>query len=218
MHSNDLLECPYCFVKYNNGLTKFDNLGKCNSCYRLVAIGEGYNYFELFGFDISFHIDINLLEERLLLKMKQLHPDKITQVNVSNKSQYSSLELKSAIENSALYNAAYSTLKSPIKRIEYILKLYDYSNNKQDLINKLSYQNLLMEALSWREKLDLANTVIDCQKIKSEFSQLANNLIANIGRELDESNKDKAFEGYIELQFINRFIDEIITKEAQLQI
>lgn len=64
----------------------------------------------------EFKINDTLLDRRYKDLQRQLHPDKF--------STKSDLERERSEEASALVNEAFSTLKSPLKRAEYIVSTY----------------------------------------------------------------------------------------------
>ncbi len=73
------------------------------------------NYFQLFGIDHSFNVDLSNLSSRYQSLQKTVHPDKFAHA--------SSQERLLAVHKSAQINDAYQTLKQPLKRAEYILTL-----------------------------------------------------------------------------------------------
>ena len=75
------------------------------------------NYFELYDLQPSFQIDNALVKKKFYELSKRYHPD--FYVNESVEKQAEILEL------STLNNKAYQVLSDPLKRIEYILSLYD---------------------------------------------------------------------------------------------
>ena len=72
------------------------------------------NYFDLFALSHSFELDLAKLSEAYQSLQKTVHPDKFAHA--------SSQEQLLAVQKSANINDAYQTLKTPLKRAEYILQ------------------------------------------------------------------------------------------------
>ena len=73
------------------------------------------NYFEVFALPRRLAIDADELQRRFYALSRQYHPD--FHQGASGEEQ------AKALEASALVNAAYRTLRDPIARIEYLLRL-----------------------------------------------------------------------------------------------
>ena len=97
----------------------------CGECGKVQATTEA-NYFEVFGLPAALHLDTAKLEEEFYRLSRRLHPDLFARA--TDKEQQWSLE------NTSLLNDAYRTLKDPIKRTMYLLKLEgaEYSEEDRD--------------------------------------------------------------------------------------
>jgi len=73
------------------------------------------NYFEFFELPTKLVIDTAALEKKFYALSRQLHPDRFAAKPPS--------EQEAALKKSSLLNDAYRTLKDPIVRTEYLLKL-----------------------------------------------------------------------------------------------
>lgn len=101
------------------------------------------NYFQLFGIDVSFDVDINHLSQSYQTLQKAVHPDRFAHA--------SSQEQLLAVQKSAEINDAYQTLKLPLKRAEYILTLRGVNiPNEQKTFSDTSF---LMQQMELREML-----------------------------------------------------------------
>lgn len=102
------------------------------------------NYFQLFGIEIFFDVDLNQLSQTYQSLQKAVHPDKFAHA--------SSQEQLIAVQKSAEINDAYQTLKQPLKRAEYILTLRGVDlPNEQHTFGDTSF---LMRQMELREMLD----------------------------------------------------------------
>lgn len=101
------------------------------------------NYFQLFGIEISFDVDLNQLSQTYQTLQKAVHPDRFAHA--------SSQDQLLAVQKSAEINDAYQTLKSPLKCAEYILILrgVDMPNEQ----HSFSDNAFLMQQMELREML-----------------------------------------------------------------
>jgi molecular chaperone HscB len=72
-------------------------------------------YFEVFGLPAKLHIDTVALEKQFYAQSRKLHPDRF--------ASRPAVEQEEALRQSSLLNDAYRTLKDPILRTQYLLKL-----------------------------------------------------------------------------------------------
>ena len=79
------------------------------------------NYFELLSLERAYKIDLVNLDVNYLAASKKHHPD------FSNSAIFDA----NALKQSAMVNQAYSTLKDPFQRAEYLLKLEDGKNSEE---------------------------------------------------------------------------------------
>ena len=73
------------------------------------------NFFELFGLPVSYDVDLNQVQHHYMELQKQVHPDKFA--NASDQEKRLSMQQTSWI------NEAQTTLKDPVLRATYLLKL-----------------------------------------------------------------------------------------------
>jgi molecular chaperone HscB len=86
----------------------------CRSCHRLQESSRELDHFRRFGVPMSYRVNPAALEERLLLLSRDIHPDYFTLAPADQ--QVLSIDLASRL------NDAYSTLRDPFKRAEYLLE------------------------------------------------------------------------------------------------
>jgi molecular chaperone HscB len=73
------------------------------------------NYFEFFDLPCKLTLDVPALEKKFYTLSRKLHPDRFASKPVA--------EQEAALAKSSLLNDAYRTLKDPILRTQYLLKL-----------------------------------------------------------------------------------------------
>ena len=124
------------------------------------------NYFDYFGLETKFDIDMDELDSKYLNLQYKNHPDSYDNHTQKINTQHYSI----------LLNEAYHALKSPLKRAEYLLSLF---LKKCDIMKPSP--ELLMEVFEMREQAKqndpfLSATYDNCiEKIKEAFSK--NNFI-----------------------------------------
>jgi molecular chaperone HscB len=87
----------------------------CSGCGRVLPAKSDITYFDVFTLPRKLTLDVAALEREFYRLSRLLHPDAYARA--------SQQEQESSLANSSLLNDAYRTLKDPIKRTEYLLKL-----------------------------------------------------------------------------------------------
>src|SRR5579862_9370578 len=86
----------------------------CSSCGK-VQPPVPADYFSFFGFPRKLNLDTALLEKEFYVLSRHLHPDVFGQADEQERAW--------SLEQSSMLNDAYRTLKDPIKRTEYLLRI-----------------------------------------------------------------------------------------------
>ena len=86
----------------------------CSSCGK-VQPAAPVDYFMFFGFPRKLELDTAALEREFYALSRRLHPDSFVQSPTQ--------EREWSLEQSSMQNDAYRTLKDPIKRTQYLLRL-----------------------------------------------------------------------------------------------
>jgi molecular chaperone HscB len=86
----------------------------CPHCNKIQP-PPGGDYFSVFGLEPRLHIDLAGLEREFHRLSRKLHPDRFARA-AENEREWS-------LADTALLNDAYRTLKDPVRRTEYLLKL-----------------------------------------------------------------------------------------------
>ena len=101
------------------------------------------NFFELFQLPVSYDVDMNKIQQHYIDLQKQVHPDKYT----SGTDQ----EKRLSMQQTSWINEAQATLKDPVARATYLLKLKGTDIN---LENETTMDaGFLMQQLELRERL-----------------------------------------------------------------
>ncbi len=100
--------CWSCSIGHNDS-TLF-----CPHCSKIQP-PPGGDYFSVFGLEPKLNLDLAALEHEFHRLSRKLHPDRFARAE-ENEKEWS-------LADTALLNDAYRTLKDPIRRTEYLLKL-----------------------------------------------------------------------------------------------
>ncbi len=87
----------------------------CERCVKVQPVSKELDYFSCLGIPRRLNIDPNQLETKFYGLSRALHPDFF--------QTKSDAEQAISLGNSAMLNTAYRTLKDPIQRAEYLLRL-----------------------------------------------------------------------------------------------
>jgi molecular chaperone HscB len=88
---------------------------QCPSCVKLQPLGRNSDYFSVMGLPRKLDIDARVLEPVFHALSRRFHPDVYRAA--------SGRERVIALENSALLNQAYRTLRDPVERAAYLVQL-----------------------------------------------------------------------------------------------
>jgi molecular chaperone HscB len=102
------IACWACSVAHNDS-TLF-----CPHCSKIQP-PPGGDFFQVFGLERGFQVDLPALEQEFHRLSRRVHPDRFARAG-ENERQWS-------LADTALLNDAYRTLKDPLYRTEYLLKL-----------------------------------------------------------------------------------------------
>ncbi|GAB1721438.1 MAG: Co-chaperone protein HscB (Hsc20) [Nitrospira sp.] len=115
----------------------------CDRCVKVQPVSKDLDYFTCFGLPRRLVIDTQVLEAKFYELSRAFHPD-----FYQNKSD---AEQSISLDNSAMLNTAYRTLRDPIQRAEYLLDLEAGSVKE---IRTSPPADLFEEILELQETLD----------------------------------------------------------------
>ena len=100
---------------WNCQSTTVDSSPFCAQCVKIQPVGPDADYFLCLGLPRLLTIQPKELERRFHELSRKYHPDFF--------QQRSEKEKEISLENSAYLNSAYRTLRDPIRRVEYLIRL-----------------------------------------------------------------------------------------------
>jgi molecular chaperone HscB len=115
------IACWSCSIGHNDS-TLF-----CPHCSKIQP-PPGGDYFSVFGLEPKLNLDLPALEHEFHRLSRKLHPDRFARA-LDNEKQWS-------LADTALLNDAYRTLKDPLRRTEYLLKLLGAEISAEDERNE----------------------------------------------------------------------------------
>src|ERR1700758_1304968 len=144
--------CWSCSVAHNES-TLF-----CPHCSKIQP-PPGADFFSVFGLAPRLNLDLSSLEKEFHRLSRKLHPDRFARAAVN--------EREWSLADTALLNDAYRTLKDPLRRTEYLLKLMgaeigeehsgkdrrDPSRVPADLLEEAFDLNMQLEEMRMSQKM-----------------------------------------------------------------
>ncbi|MDG2159312.1 MAG: Fe-S protein assembly co-chaperone HscB [Gammaproteobacteria bacterium] len=160
------------------------------------------NFFELFNINISIDINKSELDEKVKIFQTQFHPDKY--------ANGSDLEKRLALQISSHVNDGYKVLGDIVLRIEYILKINNFTKDESKTINDI---NFLREQIEYNELVESLEENFDKDIIDEHLSKirlLLKNTIDSIKLYFDSEDYENMWQNLSKLRFYTKNINELI--------
>lgn len=169
------------------------------------------NFFELFGLSVTYDVNLNQVQQQYMALQKKVHPDNF--VNGSNQEKRISMQQTSWI------NEAQTTLKDPVLRAIYLLKLngVDFSLENETTMDAA----FLMQQLEMRERLENIKSEPDpldqLDNIAKEVKVKTKTMMASFAQSFENEQLDEAREWIRKLQFMQKAKNEINQLAANIE-
>lgn len=161
------------------------------------------NHFELFGLAPAFQIDLTQLEQSYRDLQAQVHPDKHAHLG--------DVERRLAMQWATHANEAYQTLRQPLARARYLLRLNGVESDEAS--NTAMSPAFLMEQMEWREAIGeakAADAIDDLERLDSRLRAEMQQRHERLRQSLDEARDFAvAAEQVRELKFMEKLREEI---------
>jgi molecular chaperone HscB len=169
------------------------------------------NFFELFQLPVSYDVDMNKIQQHYMDLQKQVHPDKYT----SGTDQ----EKRLSMQQTSWINEAQATLKDPVARATYLLKLKGMDIN---LENETTMDaGFLMQQLELRERLgnikDEKDPLDSLDQMSKELKSATQDMMKSFSDSYEADEIDDAREWIRKLQFMQKAKREIDILSADLE-
>ena len=169
------------------------------------------NFFELFDLPVSYDVDLSKIQQHYMALQKQVHPDKFA----SGTDQ----EKRLSMQQTSWINEAQATLKDPVLRATYLLKLKGTDIN---LENETTMDaGFLMQQLELRERLENIKNEDDpldvLDGLSKELKSSIDHMMKSFSQSYQADQIDDAREWIRKLQFMQKAIKEINTLSADIE-
>jgi molecular chaperone HscB len=158
------------------------------------------NFFELFGLAPAFALDVARLEAAYRDIQSKVHPDRFARAGDA--------ERRASMQMTTQVNEAYRTLKSPVKRAQYLLALkgVDVAFETDTAMPK----DFLMQQMELREQLEEAKSAAALDSIKKSLADEKGEIEKQIGEQLDAKEDVTAARALVrKLMFFDRLAEEV---------
>lgn len=160
-------------------------------------------HFDLFQLPATYAIDRERLDSAYRELQNTVHPDRFASKTES--------EQRVAMQWATQANEAYQTLKHPVNRGVYLLKLQGI--DALDAMNTQMAPAFLMQQMEWREALDdarAAKSVSALDSLTDELRSAHKRIEAELARHIDEAQDfEAARETVRQLRFMDKLLAEV---------
>jgi len=149
---------------------------------------------------MQFNIDLDRLQKSYRIIQAEIHPDKFVSASQIEKNQ--------SLIKSTEINDAYQTLKNPIKRARYLIKI----NLNSEENNSILPHSFLIQQMEWEEHLEsISEQKSELEKFRLLINGEYQRNLSNLESVCDtDKNWDGAMGILNEIQFIDKLNYKII--------
>jgi molecular chaperone HscB len=161
------------------------------------------NHFDLLGIPVAFRLDAPQLESRYRELQSRVHPDRF--------AAGTGVERRLAMQWATRANEAYRTLRDPVARARYVLRLKGYETEEES--NTAMPADFLMQQMEWREAVAGARASGDgaaLARLRGELQAARAEMLALLERAIDrDANFDAGCSLVRKLRFLEKLEEEI---------
>ena len=169
------------------------------------------DHFSLFNLPPSFRVDTSVLDQRYREAQARVHPDRYVQAGDA--------ERRLSLQWATRVNEAYQTLKKPLSRAQYLLKIRNRPIDAEN--NAAMPADFLMEQMEWREAVAEARTAREQDELEQLHSRVKQRMSARyeeLGALLDDQQDYvKAADRVRRLMFLEKLLFDIDDAIAVLE-
>ncbi|XVF55901.1 hypothetical protein PTKIN_Ptkin06aG0073600 [Pterospermum kingtungense] len=173
----------------------------CDSCRSIQPVDLSIDYFQIFGLEKKYDIEVEGLEGKYKDWQKKLHPDL-----VHSKSEK---EREYAAEQSSRVIDAYRTLNKPLSRAIYLLRLEGVDVDEEQTV---SHPELLTEIMEIREAVEEAADSQTLNQIQYEMEKKLEESSNSFANAYQSRNFDEALNCIQRMTYYQRASEEILKK------
>jgi len=168
-----------------------------------MQIDFSKNHFELFHLPVVYPIDLPGLEQAYREVQREVHPDRFANTTAT--------EQRMAAQWATQVNEAYRTLKSPLARGRYLLKLHGIDTEEES--NTAMPVDFLVQQMEWRESVESAKQSKDevtLERLTSQKREEEKRLFVLLASQLgNDATRADARETVRKLRFLEKLGEEI---------
>jgi molecular chaperone HscB len=178
----------------------------CATC-KAVQPPRPVDHFTRLGLPVNFAVDTAELDRRYFAAQRQLHPDRFATKTPRERA---------ISQNQAVgLNEAYETLKDPLARATYLLRLKGIDANP-DGCHTVNDPTLLMEQMERREALNETETSQAAEDVAREAASHVRESEAAIAVAFASGNLDKAGTETTRLKYLVKLVEEAKARRNRL--
>ncbi|KNC83333.1 hypothetical protein SARC_04428 [Sphaeroforma arctica JP610] len=162
----------------------------CEKCHTLQPPHPEYNYYDLFDKAPTFNVNVKNLQSQYRRSQTLLHPDKWSMSTPEQK--------RNAAQQSSLLNKAFRTLRDPLQRGLYLLKLRGMPMEEGTDNNDPAF---LMEIMDINEAIEDAETEAEISVVHEENKKQIGDVIQQVSEAFKEDDLKRAHTLMGRLQF-----------------
>jgi len=179
----------------------------CHTCGAIQPPGQA-DHFRRLGLAADFDIDMDVAEKRYLGFQRAIHPDRFASKPAKERAL--------AEAQSVSLNNAYETLKDPLSRAAYLLRLkgMDASVSKDETMRD---PELLMEAMEAREALMDAESAPAIEKLAAKAGADAIGILSELSKAFAAEDLARANHLVTRFKYLRKFLEETRTRLVALE-
>lgn len=165
------------------------------------------DYFSLFGLPVVFELDANALQPVWRALQQHHHPDRAPADDPAAQRQ--------ALQMTSHLNAAYDTLRDPVRRARYLLELVGQGGDAERV--SVMDTDFLMAQMELRESLEEAAAVHELDAIEAEARDWLEALLREFPLDYVAQDWPEATDCLRKMQFMTRLLAEIREQRERLE-
>lgn len=179
----------------------------CHTCGAVQPPGQA-DHFRRLGVAAAFDLDLDAIEKRYLGFQRAIHPDRFAAKPAKERAL--------AEAQSVSLNEAYETLKDPLRRAAYLLRLRGIAA-AVDKDETMRDPELLMEAMEAREALSEASSVAAIEALQVKAGADALNVLAELAKAFADDDLERANRLTTRLKYLRKYLEETRTRAVALE-
>jgi molecular chaperone HscB len=179
----------------------------CHTCGAVQPPAQ-LDHFRRLGLEPDFDLDLDVVEKRYLGFQRAIHPDRFA-IRPAKERAF-------AESQAVALNEAYETLKDPLRRAAYLLRLkgIDASVSKDETVRD---PELLMEAMEAREVLMEATSLAKVEKLQAKAGADAIAILSELSKAFASDDLRAANRLTTRLKYLRKYLDETRARHIALE-